>query len=150
MIKTNKKLKKTVVAVLSMLLLAGAIAAAGTVGSHAAGEKAQKKKAWQAVSAAATYAKAPKIEDVEYDDEDREVNFDFYGRVMWHKPKVTITDKHGKSYVIRINSRDRDDIEVKVKRLKYGAKYKYKISGVKVEGTSGYRTVKGSFRAYDD
>ena len=49
MIKTNKKLKKTVVAVLSMLLLAGAIAAAGTVGSHAAGEKAQKKKAWKEV-----------------------------------------------------------------------------------------------------
>jgi len=150
MITVNKKVKKAVVAVLSLILLGGAIAGIATAKSHAAGEKSQRKQVLQAVPAAGTYAKAPKIEDVEYDDEDREVSFDFYGRVQWRRPKVKITDKYGRSYVVRIHSKDRDDIEVKVKRLKYGAKYKYKISGVKVAGTSGYKTVRGSFTAYDD
>ena len=68
MITVNKKVKKAVVAVLSLILLGGAIAGIATAKSHAAGEKSQRKQVLQAVPAAGTYAKAPKIEDVEYDD----------------------------------------------------------------------------------
>ena len=67
MITVNKKVKKAVVAVLSLILLGGAIAGIATAKSHAAGKKSQRKQALQAVPAAGTYAKAPKIEDVEYE-----------------------------------------------------------------------------------
>lgn len=96
-------------------------------------------------------ASAPRVEDVEYDIEDREVNIEFYGRVQWKKnAKVKIYDKKGNQYVRYTIEKDSDDIEVKVKKLKIGKKYKYKITGVKKRGTKGYKTVKGSFYAYDD
>ena len=45
MITVNKKVKKAVVAVLSLILLGGAIAGIATAKSHAAGEKSQRKQA---------------------------------------------------------------------------------------------------------
>ena len=61
-----------------------------------------------------------------------------------------ITDSKEKSYVKRICEKDNDKIEVKVKNMKYGARYSYKISGVKkIRGTK-YQTIKGIFRAVDD
>lgn len=95
-------------------------------------------------------AAAPRVEDVEYDYEDREVNIEFYGRVQWKKAKVKIYDGKGKQYVRYIIEKDSDDIEVKTKRLKVGKKYRYKITGVKKRGTKDYKTIKGSFYAYDD
>lgn len=94
-------------------------------------------------------ASAPKVEEASYDVEDREVSIDFINRVQWKNPKVKIT-YNGKNYTRYIISKDSDDIEVKVKKLPYGKKIKYTITGVKKKGTSGYKTVKGSFYAYDD
>lgn len=92
----------------------------------------------------------PVIEDVEYDSEDREVNFDFKGTVKWKKAKVTVKDSKGKNYVTRILEKDNDSIEVRVKKLTVGKKYTYKITGVAQKGSSSYKTVSGSFTANDD
>lgn len=94
-------------------------------------------------------ASAPKIEDVDYDHSDREVEFDFIGKVQWKNPTVTIT-RNGNNYAKYIISKDSDDLEVKVKKLSQGKKYSYKITGVKKKGTKGYKTVTGTFYAYDD
>ncbi len=95
-------------------------------------------------------ASKPKVESVDYDAEDREVNIEFYGRVKWKKAKVRIYDSNGKNYAKYIIEKDNDDIDVKVKRLKLGKKYKYKVTGIKKRGSGKYVTVKGSFYAYDD
>ena len=90
------------------------------------------------------------VEDVDYDKYDKEVEFDFQGRVEWNDPKVTITDSDGKNYVTKIIEKDRDSIEVKVKSLSYGKKYNYKITGIRKAGTKDYVTKKGTFKAVND
>jgi len=85
------------------------------------------------------------VEKVDYDRSDKEVSFEFQGAVKWKKAKVVITDSKGKNYVKRIKEKDRDEIEVKVKKLKAGKKYSYKISGVARKGSNSYKTVKGHF-----
>lgn len=89
------------------------------------------------------------VEDVDYDRDDREVEFEFKGSVKWKNPKVTIT-RNGNNYAKKIKSKDSDELEVKVKKLKYGAIYSYKITGVKNKKGSKYVTVKGTFQAVDD
>lgn len=94
-------------------------------------------------------ASAPAVKEVDYDRGDREVEFEFKNRVQWKSPKVTISD--GKTnYVIRINEKDSDSIEVKVKKLTIGKKYTYKISGVRIRGNSAYQTITGTFTARND
>ncbi len=95
-------------------------------------------------------ASAPKVEDVEYDYEDREVNIDFVNRVQWKSGAKVKIMRNGKNYAKYIIEKDSDDVDVKVKKLAYGKKYTYKVTGVKKMGTRGYKTVKGSFYAYDD
>lgn len=87
---------------------------------------------------------AVKVKEVEYDAGDREVNFEFAGRVQWKSPKVTIK-KGSKNYVKRIDEKDNDEIEVVVKKLKKGVTYKYKITGVRKKGSKKYVTVSGTF-----
>lgn len=91
-----------------------------------------------------------RIDSIEYDKRDQEVSFEFKDRVKWKNPKVLITDGKGRSYVKRICEKGNNEIEVKVKNMKYGARYSYKISGVKKIGGTEYRTIKGIFRAVDD
>lgn len=89
---------------------------------------------------------APKVKKVEYDRKDKDVDFKFTTKVQWKSPKVTI--KSGTTnYVVKINEKDNDEIEVKVKNLTKGKKYTYKISGVRVNGTKTYKTVTGTFVA---
>lgn len=90
------------------------------------------------------------IDDIEFDQSDKEVEFDFETRVQWKSPKVTITDSTGKNYVTAINSKDKDSLEVEVKGLKEGKTYKYKITGIRKYGTKDYRTLSGSFKAVGD
>ena len=85
------------------------------------------------------------VEKVDYDASDREVTFEFQGSVKWKKAKVTIKDYAGKNYVKKIKEKDRDEIEVSVKKLTPGKKYTYKISGVAKKGSGSYKTVKGTF-----
>lgn len=91
------------------------------------------------------------VESVEYDRDDREVEFEFRGSVKWRKspaPKVKIT-RSGKNYAKKIIKKDSDELEVKVKKLKYGSIYSYKITGVKSKRGKKYQTVTGTFRAVD-
>lgn len=85
------------------------------------------------------------VEDVEYDRHDKEVNFDFQGFVKWKKAKVKITDPADNNVVIRIEEKDRESVEVKVKKLTAGKKYKYTITGVARKGSSVYKKVTGTF-----
>ena len=85
------------------------------------------------------------VEDLEYDRSDKEVSFDFQGSVKWKNAKVKILDPAGKNVVIRIEEKDRDGIEVKVKKLTAGKKYTYTITGVARKGSSKYKKVKGTF-----
>ena len=90
------------------------------------------------------------VRSVEYDGEDRQVDFEFKGNVKWSgDPEVSI-ERNGKEYSRGIIERDNDGLEVSVKRLDYGAKYSYKITGVASADGGSYKTVKGSFRAYGD
>ena len=91
----------------------------------------------------------PKIKEVDYDKNDREVEFDFAAKVQWKGAKVTITDG-SKNYVTRIIEKDKDSIEVKVSKLTIGKKYTYKISGVRVNGANSYKTISGTFIARDN
>ena len=86
------------------------------------------------------------VEDVDYDREDKEVSIEFQGKVKWKNAKVTIKDSAGKNYVKKINEKDNDEIELKVKGLTTGKKYTYKITGVARKGSNKYKTVKGSFK----
>lgn len=90
------------------------------------------------------------VKEVEYDADDREVNFEFKKHVKWKNVKVTIKDSNGKNYAVRILEKDNDELEVRTKTLSIGKKYTYKISGIKAEGASSYTSISGSFRAYDD
>lgn len=90
------------------------------------------------------------MDDIEFDSEDREVEFEFKGKVQWKNPTVTITDANGKNYVTKIKAKDYNSIEVKVKGMKNGKTYNYKISGVRKSGTKDYVTLKGKFKALDD
>lgn len=94
----------------------------------------------------------PTIKDVEYDDEDREVSFEFRNDVYWKyaRPLVKITTMSGTAKTVKYLSKDRDEIEVRAK-LTPGVKYKYTIYSVKARGGSAYQNVSGTFRAdYDD
>ena len=94
-------------------------------------------------------AATPRVKKADYDREDREVEFEFTGRVQWKGAKVTITDG-SRNYVTRILEKDSDSIEVKVSKLTVGKKYTYKISGVRVKDASSYKTISGTFIARDN
>lgn len=91
------------------------------------------------------------IEDIEYDDEDRELSVDFKTKVNWKNPAVKIYSTSG-DYICkgRIIEKDSDSIEVRLDRsLTYGKQYKCKISGIKAKSASTYRTVSKVFYAVD-
>ena len=86
------------------------------------------------------------VREIEYDNEDRDVEFSFSSRVEWKNPRVTISD--GKNqYVIRIKDRDPKEIEVRVRKLKRGKTYKYTISGIRRAGSGAFTTISGTFTA---
>ena len=89
------------------------------------------------------------VEEVDYDAEDDEVSIDFKSRVSYKNLKVKISDEN-KNYSVKILKKDNDEIELRVSGLKEGETYSYKITGVAPYGTKKYKTVKGTFIAYDD
>ncbi len=89
---------------------------------------------------------APVVKKFDYDREDNELEIDFKTKVQWKNAKVTITDGK-KNYVVKIKEKDNDGLELKVKKMKYGKRYTYKISGVRVKGNTTYKTITGTFIA---
>jgi hypothetical protein len=86
------------------------------------------------------------VEKIDYDADSGKVIFRFRNNVEWKSPSVRITLK-SKTYSRRIIDRDAGSIEVKVKPLKYGKTYLYRIKGVRVKGADNYTSVEGKFRA---
>lgn len=95
-----------------------------------------------------------KVKDVDFDSEDREVSFDF-DKLIKAKSNayIVIKDSNGNTYSDK-NSYlicDEDDIELFLdKNLTQGKKYTYSIYGVKQSGSNSYKTITGSFTAWDD
>lgn len=90
------------------------------------------------------------IKEVEYDDDDRELTFDFTGKVVYSSPKIKITNTSGtKTYSTSILEKDNDECSVSVKGLKYGSEYKYTITGIRLSSASKSSTVTGTFTAMD-
>ena len=86
------------------------------------------------------------LKEIEYDAQDKEVEIEFDCRVDWKNPKVTIT-RGSKDYVRTIEDKDKDGIEVNVKKLKSGKVYHYTITGISKKGSGKWTTVSGTFRA---
>lgn len=91
----------------------------------------------------------PRVKEVDYDRSDSNIEFDFDTKVQWKSPKVTITSG-SKNYVVKIREKSNDGIELKVKKLTYGKTYNYKITGVRIKGSSAYKTITGTFKARKD
>ena len=91
------------------------------------------------------------VKSVDYDPEDKKVDFEFKHNVQYKKNvKVTITyGKSKKNYVTSIQELSNKSLEVKVRKLKYGRVYKYKINGIRRKGAKSYKTISGTFRAID-
>lgn len=86
------------------------------------------------------------VREIEYEEDEREVDFKFHQNVQWKNPKVTISDG-SRNYVIRIHEREDNEIEVLVRKLKKGSIYKYTISGVRKKGLQKYVVLTGTFKA---
>ncbi len=90
------------------------------------------------------------VEKVEYDAKDREVSFEFETKIEYKNLKVTISDGK-KNYVTSIDDDDdedflKDEVEVKVKKLKKGVMYHYTISGIKKAGDKKFTSISGNFQ----
>ena len=91
-------------------------------------------------------AKSVRVKKIEFDEEDDEVSFEFSEDVSWKNPVVKITAE-GKSHVVKIVEKDEEEIEVRVKGIKKGTVYRYKITGTAPYGTKKYKTITGQFTA---
>lgn len=90
------------------------------------------------------------VKEVEYDNDDREITFDFTGNVVYRSPKITITNTSGtKTYASTIIEKENDECTVSVRGLKNGSKYKYTITGIRLSSASKSSTVSGTFIAID-
>ncbi len=90
------------------------------------------------------------VKDVDFDWDDQEIEIEFYERVKWNQPTVTITDQAGNNYVLWIIEKDDDGIEVKTQNVQQGGVYSYEITGVSNRSGGESQTVTGEFTAYDD
>lgn len=72
-----------------------------------------------------------RIEEVDYDAEDRELTVEFRENVSWKRSaKVIVKTVAGKKVSSYIISKDNDDVKIRVK-LKFGKKYKVIVKGVR-------------------
>ncbi len=113
------------------------------------GVKAKKEKKYSSVSGKiripVNKGKIP-VYDIDYDAEDKEADFEFPYPVEWKNVKVKIVAGN-KNYVTKICEKGRQKLEVKVRKMKKGKVYRYRISGIRKKGTSSYVTISGSFVA---
>ena len=98
-----------------------------------------------ALSALTTVDAASKIKDVDYDGKGV-VEVEFYDKVSYNNPKVTVKDASGKIYSAKIIEKDNDDLDFKVANLASGKNYTFTISGVKFTKNGKYTTVSGTFK----
>lgn len=70
------------------------------------------------------------IKEVDYDDDDRELEVEFTARVRFENPDVIVEDAAGRLYETRIIEQDKNSIEVRVDGLTRGESYTVTVSGV--------------------
>lgn len=91
------------------------------------------------------------VEEVEFDNEDNEVSFDFSKKVKYNNPKVTITSEDGsKTYKASIIEKENDELSVRVNGLKEGNTYNYSITGITEKSSGNSKTLTGNFDALED
>ena len=93
--------------------------------------------------------KIVKVKSVKYDPENNVVTFKFNMLVSYKKTKAVIKYKDGKNLVTKIKKYGPYYLKVKVKKLKYGRKYSYKLTGIRKLGYMSPVTLTGTFRAID-
>ena len=86
------------------------------------------------------------VKEVDYDSGDKEVEFEFLQNVEWDCAVVKILDGK-KNMTVRIKEKDHDGIEVKVKKLKKGKIYHYRIFGIRRSGEEMTEVISGAFKA---
>lgn len=91
---------------------------------------------------ASAAAKKAKIKEIEYKGKGV-VEAEFYGKVRFSKPSVTIKDNKGKKYRAKVVKRDRDDIKFRIVGYKAGRTYTFGIKRVKPWRGGKYATVYG-------
>lgn len=84
-----------------------------------------------------------RVSKVSVDDSYGEVEVEFASKVVWkyNSKIVSVKDNKGKSYKGYLTDKDDDECEIYIENMKSGRTYKIKISGVKVRGTSSFKTV---------
>ena len=93
------------------------------------------------------YSSNSYMKKVAYDPDRKTVTFTFKHKVDYKNVKVKIKDVYGKSYGVKVKSKNSKKLVEKVKKLKYGYVYYYTISGIRKAGTKKYTTITGFFRA---
>ena len=101
-------------------------------------------------SGEAAKEKTLKVKSVKYNPEKSVVTFKFNQLVTYKKTKAVIKFKNGNNMVIKIKKYGPDYVRVKVKKLKYGRKYTYKLTGIRKFGYINTKTLTGTFRAIDN
>ena len=84
--------------------------------------------------------------EIEYENDEKELDFEFLHKVQFKNLTVSVM-AGGKEYVKKIHNIENDEIELKVKPMKKGKKYKYKIIGIRKKGNRKFITLQGTFRA---
>lgn len=92
-------------------------------------------------------ASIPDIKKADYDREDGEVEFELASPVEWSEDVLVTISDGSKDYPAVILEKEQDSIDLRVDNLEYGKEYTYKISGIRVEGGTEYRTISGTFLA---
>ena len=71
------------------------------------------------------------ISELEADADDGEIEIEFFGRVDFENPAVTVTKADGTAVGVRIEEIEGDSIEVRASGLVRGEEYTVTVSGVK-------------------
>ena len=123
-------MKKTFVALLSLLLLLAAMPTSFAEGVDAV--------------SAATQAHGLEIEEVVYKGSGI-VEVDFFGRVQYKDLKVSVVDAEGTAYETRISKRDNDEIRFRVSGFSAGMSYEFTVSGIRARGEKEYTSISDTF-----
>ncbi|MDO5455734.1 MAG: hypothetical protein Q4F25_02325 [Eubacteriales bacterium] len=88
-------------------------------------------------------AAAPKKDTVEYEGYGI-VECEFTQEVQYKNPKVTVKDNVGREYTAVITLKNSKEIKFKIRNYRKGAKYTFRITGVRKKGTKLYGKVNGT------
>lgn len=89
------------------------------------------------------------IEELEYDEEDNELEIEFKSRVRFSKDaEISITDRNGRLIDAELIEYGKDDCSIDInENLEAGETYYYSISGIRKISEKTARTLTGSFTA---